>query len=383
MGLLFSSVLSSSGVLVTGASGYVASSTVNRLLADGYNVRGTVRSLRNTQKITPLTSLAHGKRGTLELVEADLLTPETWKSAVEGCSHVLHIASPFPVNQPKDADEVIRPAVEGTLNVLKACKEAGSVKRVTLTSSIASVGMYNTTRPLTEDDWTDPGRGGAEDSPYIISKVMAEKEAFKYVSGLADKDKFEICSLLPGFIVGPVITNQAATSLEFIKRIMVGGDPLVPLIGFSFVDIRDVVEAQIVSLTSPKVPGNRFIITDKFMQYHKICEMLNDEFRHQGYSPSSRLAPRFLIRLMSLFDEMAESMNVMWGIVTEFDNSKMRNVLGITPRDSRKAVIDMAYSLIDNGYIKKSKLYGQKANQIYTLDRTSPRPLYTGSVARE
>ncbi|XP_071838978.1 uncharacterized protein [Apostichopus japonicus] len=352
-----------SRVLVTGASGYVASCIVNELLTKGYTVRGTVRSLSNPNKVDPLKSLAERTPGTLELVEADLLSPETWKSAVEGCSHVLHTASPFPFEQPKNAEEVVRPAVDGTLSVLRACKEAGTVKRVVITSSVASVGVYHTTRPLTEEDWTDPSRGGPEAEPYIISKLMAEKEAFKYIESLDDKDKFEFCTVLPGFVIGPSVANQAATSLDIVKRIMVGGDPLIPNIAFTWVDVRDVADAHIKCMTLKQAAGQRFLITDKSLTYRDVCKQLYDEFHDQGYSPSLRLAPRLVIRLMSLFDNAARSMNLVWGVVTTYDNSKMKNVLGIQPRDCRQGLIDMAYSLIENGYIEKSpKFKGRKTS---------------------
>ncbi|KAJ8030892.1 Tetraketide alpha-pyrone reductase 1 [Holothuria leucospilota] len=346
------------GVLVTGASGYIATSIVNDLLKKGFSVRGTVRSLKNPGKVNPLKSLADGKPGKLELVEADLLKPETWRSAVSGCSHVLHTASPFPFEQPADADVVIRPAVDGTLNVLKACKEAGCVERVVVTSSIASVGIRHTPeKPLNENDWTDPNNGGIEGEPYVLSKLMAEKAAFDFVKSLPEKERFELCTVLPGYVVGPTLTDQPATSLDTIKRIMVGGDLLVPDVNLTFVDIRDVVDAHLVCMTSPKAAGQRYLVVDKVQAYAAVCKLLNDEFSSQGYSSSSRLAPRFLIRLMSLFDKAARTMNLLWGIVCEYDNTKLKEELGIQPRDCRKAIIDMAYSLIDNGYIEKRDNY--------------------------
>ncbi|PIK48968.1 putative bifunctional dihydroflavonol 4-reductase/flavanone 4-reductase-like [Apostichopus japonicus] len=153
------SLLKLYGVLVTGASGYVATGIVNDLLNKGYLVRGTVRSLKNPGKVKPLKSMAEGKPGKLELVEADLLKPETWKSAVSGCSHVLHTASPFPFAQPKNAEEVIRPAVDGTISVLEACKQDGNIKRVVVTSSIAAVEVRIMYRP--EDRGREGGRAGA------------------------------------------------------------------------------------------------------------------------------------------------------------------------------------------------------------------------------
>ncbi|PIK48967.1 hypothetical protein BSL78_14180 [Apostichopus japonicus] len=159
---------------------------------------------------------------------------------------------------------------------------------------------------------------------------MAEKAAFEYVEKLSDKDKFEICTVLPGYVIGPTLTDQVSTSLDIIKRVMVGGDLMVPDVSFTFVDIRDVVDAHVVCMTSPKAPG---------------------------YSIYTRIAPRFLISLMSLFDNTAKTMNIIWGVICEYDNTKLKTELGIKPRDTRKGVVDMAYSLIDNGYIEKKAQY--------------------------
>ncbi|PIK53109.1 hypothetical protein BSL78_10028 [Apostichopus japonicus] len=230
------SLLKLYGVLVTGASGYVATGIVNDLLNKGYLVRGTVRSLKNPGK-------------------------------------------------PKNAEEVIRPAVDGTISVLEACKQDGNIKRVVVTSSIAAVGMNHTTKPLNENDWSDPSHGGAEAEPYCISKLMAEKAAFEYVEKLSDKDKFEICTVLPGYVIGPTLTDQVSTSLDIIKRVMVGGDLMVPDVSFTFVDIRDVVDAHVQCMTSPKAPGERYLIVDKILGYSEVCKILSDEFYPQG--PSS------------------------------------------------------------------------------------------------
>lgn len=348
-------------VLVTGASGYIATAIVNDLLVKGYSVRGTVRSLKNPGKVNPLKSIAEGKPGTLELVEADLMRPDSWGSAVTGCSHVLHTASPFPFEQPKNAEEVIRPAVDGTVSVLEACRAEPNVKRVVVTSSMAAVGFRHTVKPLTENDWSDPSNGGAEKEPYVISKRMAEQAAFDYVSKLPDKEKFEICTVLPGYVVGPSLTDQVATSLDVVKRMMVGGDLMVPDVSFAFVDIRDIVDAHVTCMTSPKAPGQRYLIVDKIIAYSEACKVLANEFASQGYSIRSGIAPRFVIRIMALFDDSAKTMNVIWGQRCEYNNTKMKTELGIQPRDSRKAFVDMAYSLIENGYIeKKPKYRGRK-----------------------
>nr|XP_006823935.1 PREDICTED: bifunctional dihydroflavonol 4-reductase/flavanone 4-reductase-like [Saccoglossus kowalevskii] len=170
-------------VLVTGASGYIASHVVQQLLKNGYRVRGTVRSKKNATKVQHLLNLCPDAQHELELVEADLLDVESWKPAVDGCSHVIHVASPFPSEAPKHEDEIIKPALEGTLNVLKACQNAGTVKRVVVTSSIAAVsggftGESNVV--FSEKDWPNVDTIGT----YEKSKTLAEKAAWDFVDKL-------------------------------------------------------------------------------------------------------------------------------------------------------------------------------------------------------
>lgn len=189
-------------ILVTGASGYIATHIVKKLLEKGYRVRGTVRSLRDEKKVGPLRQLAQNSRFELELVEADLMNEDSWSNAVKGCTYVLHTASPFPLKQPSNEDELIRPAVNGTLFVFRACVQEGSrVKRVVLTSSIAAIAgnTYKNGYTYSEKDWPDVQ--GLE--PYLKSKTLAEKAAWDFVR---DREKnglpcFELSVINPGLVM--------------------------------------------------------------------------------------------------------------------------------------------------------------------------------------
>lgn len=205
-------------VLVTGASGYIATHVVQQLLEAGYKVKGTVRSLENEEKVKPLTELA-GENGTLDLVEADLLKEEGWLDAVKGCSYVLHIASPFPLDQPRNEDDVVKPAVDGTMNVLKACHEAKCVKRVVLTSSNAAVfgnSKNKTGTTVTEEDWTDLTK---HVEPYQKSKTQAEKAAWEYVEGLPEDERFELAAVNPCFVMGPALCGTPGTSMKIMQQV--------------------------------------------------------------------------------------------------------------------------------------------------------------------
>ena len=166
-------------ILVTGASGYIATHVVQQLQQQGYRVRGTVRSLQNATKVAPLRELCPGSKYPIELVEADLMKPDSWPLAVKDCHYVMHVASPFPADNPRHEDDLIKPAVDGTLNVLRACQDAGTVKRVVLTSSVASVARTDTASKAvkTEADWTDTNNMKCA---YAKSKTLAEKAAWDY-----------------------------------------------------------------------------------------------------------------------------------------------------------------------------------------------------------
>ncbi|KAK4337227.1 hypothetical protein RND71_043733 [Anisodus tanguticus] len=208
-------------VLVTGASGFVASHIVKTLLELGAKVRGTVRSLQNEEKVSFLRNLVENPAHPLELVEADLLKEETWAAAVKGCKYVLHVASPFPLAIPNSPDDLIKPAVDGTLSVLKACQEEKSVKRVVLTSSV--VAIYEPYLPLpkdaeeskllTEEHWIDGNDVNIE--PYPRSKALAEKSAWDFVKEIPDgKNKFELAVINPSLVLGPLLNKADPTSVE-------------------------------------------------------------------------------------------------------------------------------------------------------------------------
>ena len=343
-----------SRVLVTGASGYIATHVVRMLQEQGYRVRATVRSLKNEKKVKPLYDLCPNAKYPLELVEADLLNEESWVAAVAGCDYVQHLASPFPASNPANEDEIIKPAVDGTLSVLKACGEG--VKRVVLTSSVAAInaGFLGGPRPWTEADWTD-----LKDTPstYIKSKTMAEKAAWDYMKGLPDGKKFELAVINPGFVMGPVLCGGSGTSMDLTRQLMQSEMPALPKINSGFVDVRDVALAHVNAMTIPEAASNRHILVTTTLSFRDMAMSLDSEFRSQGYSVPTREMPNFLVKFLGLFMSDMTPMVPMVGLFPQYDNTRMQSVLGIKPQDAKNTMTDMAYSMVEAGYIKKTEQY--------------------------
>ena len=343
--------------LVTGSAGYLGTHIVQQLLTAGHRVRASVRDVTCEEKVAALRRLCPGARHPLDVVEAELLTPDAWPAAVDGCTHVIHTASPLPMAIPSNEDDVIRPAVEGTLNVLRACRDSNTVKRVVLTSSIMAIyGAFKNGgdgKVYTEDDWTDP----VGELPYPKSKALAEKAAWHFVENLPDGEKFELVVINPSVIVGPVLCAGFAASFEIPQRLLERHDPLLASLNVPCVDVRDVAAAHVVALTAAGAAGHRHVVSGENLWLREIAATLSAEFRSQGYNVPTRTAPNWLVRLYSLIDKTFRFMVPSLGNVALFDNSRMRNVLGVKPRDIRTSLVDMSYSMIENGMIMKTNKY--------------------------
>lgn len=237
-------------VLVTGGSGFLGGWCLAELLRRGYNARTTLRDpAREGEVREMLTAAGVDAGGRLSIHEADLRSDAGWAEAVEGCDYVLHVASPFPSSQPKDPDELIVPAREGTLRVLRASLDAG-VKRVVVTSSVAAVRNSAgppSDEPLTEASWTDASI--TDLTPYTRSKTIAERAAWDLVREVGAEAR--LTAVNPGAIIGPVLSDDRSYSLEAIER-MLDGMPGLPRLGFSFVDVRDVADMQVTAMTAPR-----------------------------------------------------------------------------------------------------------------------------------
>ena len=341
-------------VLVTGASGFIATHIIQQLLTGGQvKVRGTVRSLKNEAKVKPLQDLVPDATYPLELVEADLLNEESWKEAVKGCTHVYHVASPFPPSVPTDENEVIRPAVEGTLNVLKACSESGMIKRVVLTSSIAAIGS-GVTRDYNESDWANDAS-----SPYQKSKMLAERAAWDFVNKLEDDKKFELAVVNPGLVIGPVLSlaSSDSTSQATVKKILENSLPALVNVNFALVDVRDVALAHIAAMEKQEAAGNRHIIVSNNMWMKEIAEVVSREFQPQGYKIKLWVMPKVGVWFAKFALPLSRLVYPVLGVVSTYSNAKMKNNLGVEPRDIESSILDTCYSLIESGAVPKTRAY--------------------------
>jgi dihydroflavonol-4-reductase len=336
-------------VLVTGASGYIAGHCIEDLLRHGYAVRGTVRDVAATAKVAHLTALAAELDGTLDFVAASLNADEGWDDAVAGCALVLHVASPNPPAVPRDENEVIRPAVDGTLRVLRAAAASDTVRRVVLTSSTAAVATGHTkpkVGPYTEDDWSI-----AENSPaYEKSKTLAERAAWRFLEELPEERRFELVAVNPGLVLGPLQRRpELATSTEVVHRLLNRSMPAVPQLGFAVVDVRDLAAAHRLALESPKAPGNRYICAGPHTWMQDMARTLATEFNPQGFRvPTGRL-PYAALWLAARFDPTLRLALKFVGRSNEFSSDKARGELGWTMRPVAETVRDTGRSLVEHG----------------------------------
>ncbi|MEV3927594.1 SDR family oxidoreductase [Actinomadura coerulea] len=331
-------------VLVTGATGFIAGHCIDELLTHGYAVRGTVRDLE-TADVAHLWAIARRTGGSLEFVETSLDADAGWGRAVDGCSDVWHIASPVPANVPKDENEVIRPAVEGTLRVLRAAAASGTVRRVVMTSSTDAItyGHRRADQVRTEASWSNAG----QTAPYPKSKVYAEKAAWEFV---ADQP-LELVTINPGLVLGPLLRREQKISMEVIRMLLANKLPAIPRLSFPVVDVRDVSLAHRLAMETPKAAGNRYICVDKSMWMGDIAGVLHAEFGPRGYRIPARVLPYWLMWVGARFDKTMRLALGNYGVPVRVSPDKAKQELGWTPRSARESIIAAGESLIRYGIV--------------------------------
>jgi dihydroflavonol-4-reductase len=339
-----------STVLVTGGTGFLGSWCIARLLERGYRVRTTVRDAAREGDVRAMLAAAGaGERDdALTVLVADLTSDAGWPEAVAGCAYVLHVASPFPPSQPRDPDELIVPARDGTRRVLAAALDAG-VKRIVLTSSVAAVrngGPPRNGTAYTEDDWTDGGNESL--TPYTRSKTIAERAAWDLVREAGAEERLAVVN--PGAIIGPALSDDRSFSLELIERLMKGAVPALPRLGFSLVDARDVAELQLLAMTTREAGGQRFIATDRFMWMADIAAVLRERLGAQAAKVPTRVAPNLLIKAVAIFDSSVRSFTGDLGRRVEFSSQRARD-LGWTTRPVEDSIVETARSLQEHGIV--------------------------------
>lgn len=335
-------------VLLTGASGYIAKHIALQLLEAGYNVRGTVRDLSRgaevTEAIRPHLKDDSNLETRLAFVALDLTTDTGWTEAMDGVDVLMHTASPFPLDQPKNEDDLIRPAVDGAMRALRAA-HAAEVKRVILTSSTAAISgsaLPAGDISFDETNWTDPTDPDA--GAYVRSKTLAEQAAWNFVS--KDAPDMHLTTINPGFVLGAPLDQHFGTSIQVIERLLRGKDPMLPDIGFSTVDVQDVAEMHVTVINKPETFGQRIMTVDSFLTFKDIAQAVKAAFPSRRIP--TRVAPNFLIRILGRFDPTIKSIIPGLGRVDKIDNSRARATIGRGMRQARKSVVSSATYLIDN-----------------------------------
>jgi nucleoside-diphosphate-sugar epimerase len=342
-----------STILVTGGSGFIGSHCILQLLAAGHQVRTTVRSLKREDNVRAMLKEGGAEPGDrLSFIAADLESDAGWPKAVAGCEYVLHVASPLPPNLPKHEDELIVPAREGTLRVLRASRDA-RVKRVVLTSSFAAIGYGHKQQkaPFNETNWTD--LSGDDVAPYAKSKTLAERAAWELIA--EEGAGLELSVINPVGVFGPVLGPDYSTSILIVQRLMVGALPGSPQLYFGVVDVRDVADLHLRAMTHPAAKGERFLaVAGDFMSMQGIAKVLKNRLGASAKRVPTRQLPNWLVRIAALRDPAINLILPELGKVKNATSEKARRTLGWAPRSNEEALVASAESLVRLGLLKHS-----------------------------
>lgn len=340
-----------SEVLVTGGSGFIGSHAILQLLAAGHRVRTTVRDLNREADVRALLKQGGAEPGgRLSFVAADLTRDAGWAEAAAGCEYVLHVASPLPPSVPKHEDELIVPARDGALRLLRAARDAG-VKRVVLTSSFAAVGYGHKVQsaPFNESNWTN--LDGDDLTAYTKSKTLAERAAWDFIA--KEGGGLELSTVNPVGVFGPVLGADYSTSILIVQRLMDGALPGSPKLSFGVVDVRDVADLHVRAMTHPMAKGERFLaVAGDFLWMREIAQVLKSRMGSAARRVPTRELPNWMVRLASLRDPAIKLILPELGKRKNATNEKARRVLGWTPRSNEEALTATAESLVRLGLLK-------------------------------
>lgn len=332
-------------VLVTGGSGYIAGFLIRALVARGWTVHTTVRSLAREIEVRNWLGVP---KESLRFFAADLEKDDGWAEAMAGCTHVAHVASPFPAGAPSD-DELIVPAREGVLRALRFAKAAG-VERFVLTSSVAAIayGHDGPPRTYTEADWTDVN--APKVGAYIKSKTIAERAGRDWMA--ANGQGMEFCSVNPSAVLGPLLSNDFSTSIQFVQRLMDGSVPGTPRIGFAVVDVRDLADLHVLALETPGIDGERFIGAGKFFWMKEVADILRERLGPQAKKVPKRSIPDLVVKLLAIFDPTIRQVTGELNRPRVVSPEHTAAVLGWRTRDEADTIEATAKDLIARGVVK-------------------------------
>ena len=327
-------------VLVTGASGFIAEHCIIELLKNGYSVKGSLRSMNREQEVRDAVKTETDDTK-LEFCKLDLLEDDGWEDAMWDCDYLMHVASPFVIEDPKDENELIKPAKEGTLRALNAAKKAG-IKRVVLTSSVAAVNSHMMSGTSDHTTWTDINSKYV--TPYQKSKTIAEKAAWDFYNNQDNSNKMEMAVINPGGVMGPQLGNDlGGASTQIVSQLISGKFPMIPALSFPFIDVRDVAILHLKAMTTPDADGKRFIAAhSKPTWMYEVAEVLSAA----GYEKIKlKKAPSFMLKLIGLFDNKTKSLVPMLDKYVPCDNSQTVKVLNWEPMPWEQAFIEHAKSI--------------------------------------
>jgi len=342
-------------VLVTGGSGFIAAHCILQLLQAGWQVRATLRSLDRESGVRAMLAaggMSSAQADSLAFMAADLLSDAGWPEAAAGCSEVLHLASPFPLRVPRHEDELIAPARDGALRVLRAARDAG-VRRVVMTSSFAAVGYGNSPSAggvYTEQDWTQAGAAGL--GAYVRSKTLAEKAAWDFMA--REGAGLQLATVNPVVVLGPVLGRDSSSSIQVVQRLLEGSVPGLPRLSFGLVDVRDVADLHLRAMTHPDAAGERFLaVAGDFMSMAAIAALLRQRLGETARRVPTRQLPDWLVKLVSIADPSIRQIVPELGRGKQASHDKARRMLGWNPRSNEECVMATAESLLRLGLIRQ------------------------------
>jgi dihydroflavonol-4-reductase len=338
-----------STVLLTGAGGYIGKHVALQLLNKGYDVRASVRDLKRSQEvkdaITPHLAPGVNLEKALTFVLLDLNKDSGWDEALAGVDVLMHTASPFPIASPKNEDEIIRPAVDGTLRALRAAKAAG-VKRVVLTSSVAAIYGCDLPAGVSEFDetmWTDVTHPVGSVA-YTKSKTLAEKAAWDFVTSQATE--IALTTINPVLVMGAPLDRHYGSSISVVERVLKGKDPMLPDLRFGIVDVKDVAKMHIECIDVKSTFGQRILASSGTLSFVQIAEIIKSAYPESKTKTGK--APNFLIKFLANFDADIKAVLPMLGKPMLVSNTKAKSLLGISFISAEASVKDSAAFLTKN-----------------------------------
>lgn len=329
-------------ILVTGGSGYVAGWVIVELLKRGYQVRATVRNSAKEAGVQAAVAKGGAATDRLNFVIADLTKDEGWAAAVAGCTYVQHVASPLGSGADRDPNALVKPAVDGTLRVLRAAVKAG-MKRVVLTSSCgaATPTQMGVNTSSDEETWSDPEK----QDPYRRSKTLAERAAWEFMK--VEGGATELTTILPSAVFGPVLSKEGLGSVQFIQRLVDGRLPRIPNVGLNIIDVRDLGVAHVDAMTAPGAAGQRLIISGDFMWMKEVAGTLRQRLGSRGAKIPTRELPDFVVKLGAPFSPALNTLKPLLRRSHRFSSEKARRVIGLKTRPATETVVDCAESLLE------------------------------------